>query len=119
MRIVLFANLVMMAATAYAADNQASGWRPTPAEAAAIGSICQGWRDRGVGVLLLRQQDAPKPAPRNEIDAKLIDEIYKYPVSQLNAKNIDFRGMAGSDAEQFCMAAMKEKFRTGQMRLSQ
>lgn len=87
------------------------GFRPSPQQAAAIGSMCQGWRPIARGVYMLKTSGQPKPKANSALHAQIIEEIYSPRTS------VASEGMAEAAGEQFCIPLMKEKFRTGELRV--
>lgn len=87
------------------------GWRPNAEQAAAIGTICQGWRQIAGGIYLLKAGGHTRPVPKSPLEKKVIDEIYSPQSSVIT------QGMAESMGEQYCIPVVKEKFRIGELRV--
>lgn len=86
-------------------------WKPTSEQAAAIRTICLGWRQVSRGIYMLKVAKYPKIEAKSELEVKIVDEIYS-PNSSVVSKE-----MAESLGEQFCVPAVKEKFRSGELKL--
>lgn len=106
-------SLITATLSATASDNvaQQQGWKPDAAQAAVIGPICQQWGVIAGGVFMMKSAGQPKPKANSALHAQIIDEIYSAKTS------VTTQGTAESMGEQFCVPVLKEKFRTGQLRV--
>jgi hypothetical protein len=89
----------------------AQEFKPTPEQAASIAYICKGWRPIARDVYNLKEAGKPKPRANSPLHARIIDEIY-YAKSSITSAS-----MAEAVGEQLCMPVIREKFRTGEMRI--
>ncbi|WP_132750369.1 hypothetical protein [Simplicispira metamorpha] len=63
-----------IALTVYATmTNAADGWRPSPAQAAAIEQACDGWKSISRGVFMMRTDGKSRPKGDNNLHEKIIE----------------------------------------------
>lgn len=110
----MFSVCVLLLSTSLTAGlASAQEFRPTPQQAASIAYICKGWRPIAKDIYELKERGQPKPKANSPLHAKIVDEIY-YPKSSVTSA-----AMAEMVGEQSCLPIIREKFRTGEMRIKQ
>jgi hypothetical protein len=86
-------------------------FQPTPQQAASISYICKGWRPIARDIYTLKTSGKPRPKSNSPLHAKIVEDIY-YEKSSITSVS-----MAEEVGEQLCVPFIREKFRTGEMRL--
>lgn len=102
--------LLSMALVSGIASGQET-FQPTPQQSASIAYICKGWRPIAKEIYTLKAAGQPKPKSNSLLHARIVDEIY-YARSTITSA-----AMAEAMGEQICAPIIKEKFRTGEMRI--
>jgi len=103
---MLLLSTVLISGTASAED-----FRPTPQQVASINYICKGWRPIARDIFDMKATGRPKPKANSALHARIVEEIY-YARSTITTPE-----MAEAVGEQLCVPFIKEKFRTGEMRI--
>ena len=100
--------MLVLAAGSASAQEQ---FTPSPQQAASIAYICKSWRSIAHDVFAMKEAGKAKPKGTTVLHTRIIDDIY------YEKSSITSAAMAEEMAEHLCVPIIREKFRTGEMRI--
>ncbi|MBI3711586.1 MAG: hypothetical protein HY253_01280 [Burkholderiales bacterium] len=89
---------------------RADDWKPSPAQAKTIASVCEGYRLIAGAMFSLKQQGKPRAPGSNYLAEKIADEIYS-PTTSITTEEL-----AKKRSDEICIPIVTESERLKQLR---